>query len=144
MLNLVYLIPLLPLIGFAIIGLGNKKLPKVLVGLIGCGTILGSFLIVLSLLTGIINGSIGSATISYFDWINAGSLNLEMSFLIDPLSVMMMTIITGVGFLIHLYSAGYMSHDEGFARYFAYLNLFVFSMLLLVMGSNYVVMFAGW
>jgi NADH-quinone oxidoreductase subunit L len=67
-----------------------------------------------------------------------------MSFLIDPLSVLMMTIITGVGFLIHLYSAGYMSHDEGFARYFAYLNLFVFSMLLLVMGSNYVVMFAGW
>jgi NADH-quinone oxidoreductase subunit L len=144
MLNLVYLIPLLPLIGFAIIGLGNKKLPKFLVGLIGCGTIFGSFLIVLSLLMGIINGSLQSTTISYFDWINAGSLNLQMSFLIDPLSVMMMTIITGVGFLIHLYSAGYMSHDEGFARYFAYLNLFVFSMLLLVMGSNYVVMFAGW
>ncbi len=145
MLDLAYLIPLLPLIGFAIIGLGNKKLPKFLVGLIGCGSILGSFLIVLSLLIGITSGSIPNATtISYFDWINAGSINLSMSFLIDPLSVMMMTIITGVGFLIHLYSAGYMSHDEGFARYFAYLNLFVFSMLMLVMGSNYVVMFAGW
>ena len=144
MLNLVYLIPLLPLIGFAIIGLGNKKLPKFLVGLIGCGTIFGAFLIVVSLLIGVLNGSIESTTISYFDWINAGNLNLQMSFLIDPLSVMMMTIITGVGFLIHVYSAGYMSHDEGFARYFAYLNLFIFSMLLLVMGSNYVVMFAGW
>jgi NADH-quinone oxidoreductase subunit L len=145
MLNLVYLIPLLPLIGFAIIGLGNNKLPKFLVGLIGCGTILGAFIIVLSLLMGITSGSIPtSSTIVAFDWISAGNLNLQMSFLIDPLSVMMMTIITGVGFLIHVYSAGYMSHDEGFARYFSYLNLFVFSMLLLVMGSNYVVMFAGW
>jgi len=144
MLNLVYLIPLLPLIGFALIGLGNKKLPKFLVALIGCGSILGSFLIVLSLLMGVINNTIQSETITYFDWINAGSINLQMSFLIDPLSVMMMTIITGVGFLIHVYSAGYMSHDEGYARYFAYLNLFVFSMLLLVMGSNYVVMFTGW
>ncbi|HVD97094.1 MAG TPA: NADH-quinone oxidoreductase subunit L [Cytophagaceae bacterium] len=144
MLDLVKFIPLLPLIGFVIIGLGNKKLPKMLVGLIGCGTILGSFLIVLGLLMNILNGSLTATTITYFDWINAGNLNLSMAFLVDPLSVMMMTIITGVGFLIHLYSAGYMSHDEGFARYFAYLNLFVFSMLLLVMGSNYVVMFAGW
>ena len=144
MLDLVYLIPLLPLIGFVIIGLGNKKLPKVLVGLIGCGTILGSFLIVLSLLLNVLDGTITSSTVFCFDWISAGKLSLKMDFLIDPLSVMMMTIITGVGFLIHLYSAGYMSHDEGFARYFAYLNLFVFSMLLLVMGSNYVVMFAGW
>jgi NADH-quinone oxidoreductase subunit L len=144
MLDLVYLIPLLPLIGFAIIGLGNKKLPKSLVGLIGCGSILGAFIIVLTLLVGVLNGSIKSETITCFEWIKAGDLSLEMSFLIDPLSVMMMTIITGVGFLIHLYSAGYMSHDEGYARYFAYLNLFVFSMLLLVMGSNYVVMFAGW
>ncbi len=144
MLDLVYLIPLLPLIGFIIIGLGNKKLPKIVVGLIGCGTILGSFLIVLGLLLNVLNGTLTTSTLTYFDWISAGNLSLPMSFLIDPLSVMMMTIITGVGFLIHLYSAGYMSHDEGFARYFAYLNLFVFSMLLLVMGSNYVVMFAGW
>ncbi|HSZ26480.1 MAG TPA: NADH-quinone oxidoreductase subunit L [Cytophagaceae bacterium] len=145
MLNLVYLIPLLPLIGFTIIGLGNKKLPKILVSLIGCGTILGSFIIVLSLLLGLINGSIPTiTTIPYFDWIYAGNVRLGMSFLIDPLSVMMMAIITGVGFLIHLYSVGYMSHDEGYARYFTYLNLFVFSMLLLVMGSNFVVMFAGW
>ncbi len=144
MLDLVYLIPLLPLIGFIIIGLGNKKLPKAVVAIIGCGTILGSFMIVLSLLINVLNGSLTSATLTYFDWISAGKLSLPMSFLVDPLSVMMMTIITGVGFLIHLYSAGYMSHDEGFARYFAYLNLFVFSMLLLVMGSNYVVMFAGW
>lgn len=144
MLDLVKYIPLLPLIGFIIIGLGNKKLPKVLVGIIGCGTILGSFLIVLGLLMGVLDGSLTKATVTCYDWISAGDLSLQMSFLVDPLSVLMMTIITGVGFLIHLYSAGYMSHDEGFARYFAYLNLFVFSMLLLVMGSNYVVMFAGW
>ncbi|MCR6641508.1 MAG: NADH-quinone oxidoreductase subunit L [Sporocytophaga sp.] len=144
MLQLAWLIPVLPLIGFLIIGLANKKLNKALVGIVGCGSILGSFLIVLSLLINVLNGSIQSETLTYFNWISAGSIDIKLSFLIDPLSVTMMTIITGVGFLIHLYSAGYMSHDEGFARYFSYLNLFVFSMLILVMGSNFLVLFAGW
>ncbi|MCS6823471.1 MAG: NADH-quinone oxidoreductase subunit L [Cytophagaceae bacterium] len=144
MLNLVFLIPLLPLTGFLILGSLNNRLPKTIVSFVGCGTVLGSFVIVLTLLSGTLSGTITSATISYFDWIYAGDLNLKMSFLIDPLSVLMMTIITGVGFLIHVYSAGYMHEDSGFVRYFAFLNLFVFSMLLLVMGSNYVVMFAGW
>jgi NADH-quinone oxidoreductase subunit L len=144
MLNLVFLIPLLPLIGFVLVGLFGKKLPKIASGFIACSVILGSFIITASLLLGVLNGSIKSETITYFDWIQAGTINLPISFLIDPLSVWMMTIITGVGFLIHLYSASYMSHDEGFARYFTFLNLFVFSMLMLVMGSNFVVMFAGW
>ncbi|MBX9852666.1 MAG: NADH-quinone oxidoreductase subunit L [Cytophagaceae bacterium] len=141
---LVALIPLLPLLGFLIIGLGNKKLSKTLVGFIGCGAILGSFIIVLSLLFPFLNGTAKGETLSYFDWISVGNFKISFSFLVDQLSVIMMTIITGIGFLIHVYSAGYMSHDEGYARYFSYLNLFVFSMLLLVMGSNYVVMFAGW
>src|SRR5213075_248752 len=85
-----------------------------------------------------------ATTITYFDWIVVGSLNIPFAFLIDPLSVTMMTIITGVGFLIHIYSIGYMHDDDGFRRYFSYLNLFVFSMLLLVMGANYVIMFIGW
>jgi NADH-quinone oxidoreductase subunit L len=142
--DLVWLIPLLPLLGFLIIGLGNKKLSKGLVGIIGCGTIFLSFLIVLSLLFPFLNGTLKAFTKDYFDWISVGKLHIPLSFLIDPLSVLMMTIITGVGFLIHVYSVGYMHDDEGFARYFSYLNLFVFSMLMLVMGSNYLVLFAGW
>jgi len=144
MINLVWLIPVLPLIGFLVIGLGNKSLSKGIVSIIGCGTILGSFLIVLSLLFPTIAGTLPPTIKSYYEWISVGNLSISMSFLVDPLSILMMTVITGVGFLIHLYSVGYMHDDEGFARYFAYLNLFVFSMLLLVMGSNYLVMFVGW
>ncbi len=144
MTELTWLIPLLPLIGFLILGIGNKYLTKSVASTIACATILGSFLIVLSILFPLINGTLANTTISYFDWINTGSVHLSFSFLLDPLSITMMTIITGVGFLIHVYSAGYMSHDEGMTRYFAFLNLFVFSMLLLVMGSNYIVLFAGW
>jgi NADH-quinone oxidoreductase subunit L len=144
MINLVWLIPVFPLLGFLIIGLANRKLSKGLTGAIGSGSILGSFLIVLSLLIPMINGSLKATTITYFDWITVGNFNIPFAFLIDPLSVTMMTIITGVGFLIHVYSIGYMHDDDGFRRYFSYLNLFVFSMLLLVMGANYLVLFTGW
>jgi NADH-quinone oxidoreductase subunit L len=88
------------------------------------------------------NGEVN--TFDLFSWINVAGLQIPFSFLIDPLSMIMLLIITGVGFLIHVYSIGYMHHDEGFARYFAYLNLFVFFMLLLVLGSNYAIMFIGW
>ena len=73
-----------------------------------------------------------------------GTFSVSFSFLVDPLSILMMLIITGVGFLIHLYSVGYMHEDEAFNRFFMYLNLFIFFMLLLVMGSNYLLMFVGW
>jgi NADH-quinone oxidoreductase subunit L len=140
----IWLIPLLPLLGFLIIGLFPKYLNKTLIGIIGSGVILGSFGIVLTLLIPFLNGTAESQIVKGFDWIVTGNLEISFSFLIDRLSIWMMTIITGVGFLIHLYSIGYMSTDEGYKRYFAYLNLFIFSMLLLVMGSNYLVMFAGW
>ncbi|TAH23783.1 MAG: NADH-quinone oxidoreductase subunit L [Cytophagales bacterium] len=144
MIELVWLIPILPLLGFLVLGIGNNKISKSIAGIIACGSILGAFLIVLSLLIPMLNGTLQATTISYFEWISTGKISLSFSFLVDPLSIVMMTIITGVGFLIHLYSAGYMSHDEGMTRYFAFLNLFVFSMLLLVMGANYLVLFAGW
>lgn len=142
--NLVWLIPLLPLLGFTIIGLFPKYLNKSLVGIIGSGSVLGSFILVLTLLFPFLAGSAEPQVYKLFDWIATGSLDISFSFLIDQLSVWMMTIITGVGFLIHVYSISYMHEDEGFKRYFAYLNLFIFSMLLLVMGSNYLIMFAGW
>ncbi len=144
MVQLVWLIPVLPLIGFIILGLGTKQIPKNLVGILASGTVLGSFIIALSIFIGFLNGSNTAQTIDLFDWISSGSLHIPFSFLVDQLSVLMTLIITGVGFLIHVYSIGYMHDDEGFTRFFSFLNLFVFSMLLLVLGSNYVIMFIGW
>ena len=144
MIESVWLIPALPLLGFLILSLFNKYIPKSLSGYIGSGTIFVSFLIVLSWLLKAINGNLEPTIFPVFDWITAGDLKLSLSFQLDNLSVWFMTIITGVGFLIHVYSISYMHDDEGVTRYFSYLNLFIFSMLLLVMGSNYVVMFTGW
>lgn len=144
MIKLVWLVPLLPLIGFMIIGLFGKKLSKALVGTIGSGVVLGAFAVALGIFMEL-NGSVQKQfTIDLFSWITAGKLSIPFSFLIDPLSSLFLLIITGIGFLIHLYSVGYMSHDEAFSRFFAYLNLFVFFMLLLVLGSNYLIMFVGW
>lgn len=142
--KLIWLIPTLPLLGFAIISLFNKWIPKSLSGYLASATILGSFLIVLPLLIKAIAGELEPTKVVLLDWIQIGSVNLTFSFLVDNLSIWFMSVITGVGFLIHVYSTAYMHDDEGVNRYFAYLNLFVFSMLTLVMGSNFVVLFAGW
>jgi NADH-quinone oxidoreductase subunit L len=144
MIKLVWLVPLLPLIGFMIIGLFGKKLSKGLVGTIGSGVVLGSFAVALGIFFELSGQTQKSFTIDLFSWITAGKLSIPFSFLIDPLSSLFLLIITGIGFLIHLYSTGYMHDDEGFARFFAYLNLFIFFMLLLVLGSNYLIMFVGW
>jgi len=143
-LELSYLVPLFPLIGFLIIGLGRKYLSKSLTGIIGSGVILFSFLISVWIFFQVKEGN--SGTIEYFNFISAGSLKIPFSFQVDALSSLFLLIITGVGFLIHVYSASYMNHEskDHFARYFSYLNLFVFSMLLLVMGGNFVILFIGW
>jgi len=141
--NLIFLIPLLPFIGFLINGLGRKYLSKGVISIIGCGTVLASFIISLTIF---FQKSFSTAPIHYFDFINVGTLRIPFSFQIDQLSTLFLLIITGVGFLIHVYSTAYMHEEkeEHFGRYFSYLNLFVFSMLLLVMGANYVIMFIGW
>jgi NADH-quinone oxidoreductase subunit L len=139
--SLITLIPLFPLLGFLINGIGFRHVPKSMAGIISSGAALASFACVLSLFFGF-DGK--PTVVNIFDWITVGKLNISMSFLIDQLSLLMLLIITGVGSLIHIYSIGYMSHDEGFGKFFAFLNLFLFFMLLLVMGSNYVVMFIGW
>jgi NADH-quinone oxidoreductase subunit L len=144
MIKLVWLVPLLPLIGFVIIGLFGKKLSKGLVGTIGSGVVFASFAVALGIFFELSGQIQKSVTIDLFSWISAGKLSIPFSFLIDPLSSLFLLIITGIGFLIHLYSVGYMHDDEGFARFFAYLNLFIFFMLLLVLGSNYLIMFVGW
>jgi len=142
--KLALLIPLLPLIGFAINGLFGKKLSKSLVGIIGSTSVLASFIIVLSIFAKFVSSGMEVQYVTAFEWIKIGDTTLSLSFQIDQLSLIMMTLVTGVGFLIHLYSTGYMHDDENFNRFFAYLNLFVFFMLLLVMGDNYLVMFTGW
>ena len=141
--NLIFLIPLLPFIGFLINGLGRKYLSKGLVSLVGCGTVLASFIISLIIF---FNKEYSATPLHYFDFINIGTFKVPFAFQIDQLSTLFLLIITGVGFFIHVYSTAYMHEErkEHFARYFAFLNLFVFSMLLLVMGSNFVIMFIGW
>jgi NADH-quinone oxidoreductase subunit L len=143
-LQIVWLIPILPLIGFLINGLGRKQLSKTLAGLVGSGVILGSFVISLFVFFQVKNGNTHVA--HYFNFINTESLKVGFDFQIDQLSSLFLLIITGVGFLIHVYSTSYMHEEDSkdFAKYFAYLNLFVFSMLLLVMGGNYIIMFIGW
>ncbi|HEX5001475.1 MAG TPA: NADH-quinone oxidoreductase subunit L [Bacteroidia bacterium] len=141
--NLIWLIPILPLAGFIINGIGNKALSRGVSGWLASLTVLGSF-ILSALAFNSLADSNAVISVDGYQWFSAGNFNLEFGFLIDHLSIVMLLVITGVGFLIHVYSIGYMSHEPDYARYFAYLNLFVFFMLLLVMGSSYVVMFVGW
>ncbi|SDQ01353.1 NADH dehydrogenase subunit L [Mucilaginibacter sp. OK268] len=139
----IWLIPILPLAGFIINGLGRNSLSKNVIGFIGSLLVLVSFGLSLAVFFQI-KSSGHPINVTYFDWISVGSLKIHFAFLVDQLSAIMLLIITGVGFLIHLYSIGYMHDDNGFGKFFAYLNLFVFFMLLLVMGSNYLIMFIGW
>lgn len=141
MIQNVWLVPALPLVGFLLISLGKKYMPKSLAGILASLMVLASFLI--SVCIFFTQPETGTR-VELFSWISSGTLNIPFAFLVDHLSTVMLLIITGIGFLIHVYSIGYMSHDEGVARFFSYLNLFIFFMLLLVLGDNYIVMFTGW
>src|SRR5450432_1230980 len=142
--QLVFLVPLFPLLGFLINGLFRKQLSKPATGFIGSGAILASFIVSVILFLDVKAGKTGVAIL--FDFISFDQVHIPFAFQVDQLSSLFLLIITGVGFLIHLYSTAYMrdEEDQHFARYFSYLNLFVFSMLLLVLGANYVIMFIGW
>ena len=143
----VWLIPLFPLIGFLINGLGGRVIKEEkLIGGIGSLAVLGSFAVSCITLFKLISLPDGERVhnVTLFTWIKAGTFQADVAFLIDPLSCVMLMVVTGVGFLIHLYSIGYMHGEEGFYRFFSYLNLFTFSMLLLVMGNNLLLMFVGW
>jgi len=142
MINYVYLVPLFPLLGFLINGLFWKSMPKQMGGIIASLMILASFCVSLGLFFDVKNGLGGTQVL--FDFIQSGNLNIPFAFQVDELSSLFLLIITGIGFLIHVYSTSYMHDDEGVVKYFAYLNLFVFSMLLLVLGNSYLIMFIGW
>ncbi len=144
---LVFLIPLLPLAGAVLNGLLGRRFPKGLVTAIGCGMPLLAFLlgaIAFTNLTKLPHPVDRDIAIPLFTWLQADGLSIPLGFLFDPLSSIMVLVVTGVGFLIHVYSTGYMAHDPGYRRYFAYLNLFLFFMLLLVLGDTLPLLFAGW
>jgi NADH-quinone oxidoreductase subunit L len=138
------LIVLWPLIGFLFNGLGRNIWSKKVIAYKATGYIVASF--IFSILAFINVQAQGAITVHYFDFINTDTIKIPFDFKVDALSSLFLLVITGVGSLIHLYSTAYMKDEEAphFARYFAYLNLFVFSMLLLVLGDNYVIMFIGW
>ncbi len=146
MMDYLWLIPLFPLIGSAINGFTGKKLPKSAVTGIACGSAGISFILAavsfFELLQLPPDGR--HVLVRCFSWIASGDFIAEVEFLLDPLSAVMILVVTGVGFVIHVYSIGYMHAEDGYYRFFAYLNLFLFSMLILVLGGNFLLMFVGW
>ncbi len=141
-----YLILLFPLFGFFINGLFGKKInSEKIIGLIGSISILIPFLIAVQIFMEMLFKSGEKKLIyNFFEWIKVGKFSTSFAFILDELSILFTLVITGVGFLIHLYSIGYMKGDRGFARFFAYLNLFIVMMLILVLADNFLLMFLGW
>ena len=137
-----WLIPSVPLAGFVVLALCGGRLSPRSVAWLGCGTVAMSFVFALAAAAGF--GDAGTLRETVFTWFEAGDLAVDVALYLDPLSLWMTLIVTGVGLLVHIYSAAFMEGDEGFSRYFAYLNLFVAAMLLLVLADNLVVLFAGW
>ena len=148
MVELVWLIPMLPLLGFLILLITGHLLGEPRAGWVATAFAGASFIATLIVLVGLLGKDSQAGGRSYefvlFEWLPAGSLKVEAGFLLDPLSITMALFVTGVGALIHLYSIGYMHGDEKYSKFFLYLNLFLFSMLMLVFGNNLVVTFLGW
>jgi NADH-quinone oxidoreductase subunit L len=138
-----WLIPLLPFAGFLVNGLIGRRLPNPIVSLIALLATGAPFVLVLN-----IWAHFSSLTLPYTErlapWIQAGSFHADFAYSLDQLTLIMLLVVTGVGFLIHIYSIGYMAHEEGFWRFFAYLNLFMFFMLTLVLAENFLLVFVGW
>jgi NADH-quinone oxidoreductase subunit L len=146
MLHNLWLIPCLPLLGSLINGLWRRNLSETSASSIACAAVglscLGAIIAFCELFS--LSPPQRSVEVVVYQWVTSGDFQAAMGFLLDPLSAVMILVVTGVGLLIHIYSIGYMHGDEGFQRYFAYLNLFVFSMLLLVLGNNFLLLFLGW
>jgi NADH-quinone oxidoreductase subunit L len=138
-----WLIPLCPLAGFLLNGLFGRRFSKQAVNVIAVGSVAASFALVLFLLARIYPLDTPLSE-HYFTWIQSGMLKIGFDLTVDRLTAVMLLVVTGVGLLIHTYSIGYMDHEDGYARFFAYLNLFMFFMLLLVLASNLLVLFVGW
>jgi NADH-quinone oxidoreductase subunit L len=138
-----WLIPIVPFAGFLVNGLLGRRLPKALVSAVALIATLIPAIQVAAIVT-----KLGSLTLPHVEtvgtWIRAGAFHADFAFHLDQLTLVMLCIVTGVGFLIHVYSVGYMAEEDGYWRFFAYLNLFMFFMLVLVLAANYLLMFVGW
>ena len=146
MLDAVWLVPALPLAGFLVLTFGGRRLREPIAGWLATGCMASSFVATLGVFLALVGRPSDDRrwVTTLFEWVPAGDLRVDAGFLVDPLSVTMCLFITGVGALIHLYSIGYMHGDDGYRRFFAYLNLFAFSMLVLVLGDNLLLTFLGW
>jgi len=142
----IWLIPSFPAVGFILNGLLGKRLPRHFVSFVGCLSVLASFIVSLAFLLELLKLPPEARILEgdVFEWIVSGEFSTAVGFRIDPLSIVMCLVVSGVGFLIHVYSVGYMHDDPGYPRYFTYLNLFVFMMLTLVTANNVLLMFVGW
>ncbi len=134
----------MPLVGFLILMSTYACISRRLVSLVGCGTILISFICFCSLLANSTASGVSPLSVTLFEWIPVKGISADFTLHLDALSFVMTLVITGVGFLIHVYSIGYMEHEEDYARYFGFMNFFVFSMLTLVLAGNLVLLFVGW
>jgi NADH-quinone oxidoreductase subunit L len=146
LLELVWLVPTLPLLGFVLIVFFGKRLGEPLAGILATVLTFASFGVGLAVFAGLLNRPESQRVYEQvlFTWIPAGRFHVDVGFYVDPLSVTWLLLVTGVGALIHLYSIGYMHGDERFHTFFAYMNLFIFTMLMLVLGDNFLITFLGW
>ena len=144
MLDYIWLLPTLPLLGFLILILTAGNLPKRAVAIIGAGSIGLSFLVALIIALRFIGSGEEFFVKEAWVWMAVGGFDASFNFYLDGLSLTMMLVITGIGFLIHLYATGYMADDPNYSRFFSYMNLFVAAMLMLVLGDNLVVLYLGW
>jgi NADH-quinone oxidoreductase subunit L len=143
----IYLTVLLPLLGFLVNGIfGSRIKNEKIIGIIGSGTIGLSFIVALGAFLQTLGLPVDERTtiVTLFNWIKVGGLNVNIGYQVDQLSLVMSLIVTGVGFIIHVYSIGYMHGDKSFWRFFSYLNLFIFAMMNLILGDNFVLLFLGW
>src|SRR5260370_24493057 len=136
------LVLLTPLAGFLVNALFGRLLPRRVVGWVGAGSIGLAFVFAVAALSQVLGGHRLDQT--YFTWWQSADFNVPFNLYLDQLSTLMILVITGVGFLIHVYSIGYMREDPGYSRFFAYMNLFVFTMLLLVLSVNLILLIIGW
>jgi NADH-quinone oxidoreductase subunit L len=145
--DLIWLAPALALLGFVLNGILALARPKskTLVSVIGAGVLLAAFAVAVAVFTAFPTVHAQAPLVyRFWSWIPVGTLQVDFAFQVDQLALVMLLVVTGVGSLIHLFSIGYMKEDPGYARYFAFLNLFVFFMLVLVLGASFPVMFVGW
>src|SRR5690349_19980057 len=152
----IWLIPLFPLVGAATMLFAGRRLSNQAVSAVGVGSVGLSMIFAFGAILQLIARAPAQRLVEIvlFDWVPAGAMhtmsgrfvnfNAQWGMLLDPLSAVMLSVVTGVGFLIHVYSTGYMAHEGGYYRFFGYLNLFMFSMLTLVLGNNLLLLFVGW